>query len=158
MEIDRRILSKASRQHGILTTAELIDSVLSHRQVGARVRAGWLDRLHPGVYRIGGSVQSFEQASLAACRAIGGQVALSHRAAATIWGLGLPGPAPVEVTTGPGRSARLPHVVVHRSADLVAAQITRRPLLSASRSAGRSCLCRRNDYCRSGPIRARRQC
>ena len=125
MEIDRRILSRASFQHGVVTTQELRAAGLSHREVAARAEAGWLQRVHPGVYRIGGSVRTPEQAALAACRAIGGTVAASHRCAAALWGLELPEPAPVEVSTGSTRSSRLPGVVVHRSGDLDEGHITR---------------------------------
>ncbi len=135
MDIDRRILSRASCRHGVVTTHELIDAGLSHRQIATRVNAGWLERLHPGVYRIGGSVRTFDQLSLAACQAIGGKVAVSHRAAAMVWGLDLPEPAPVEVTVGATRSARLSAVVVHRSRDLVGAHVTRRHGLPVTKPA-----------------------
>ncbi len=126
MDADRNIAAVAARQHGLVTFTQLRASGLSERAVHARASGGRLDRIHRGVYRVGGSAPSFEQELLAACLSLGGLVAASHRAAAALWGLELPDAPVCEVTRAAGRSPRLPGVVVHRGVDLVPDHVVRR--------------------------------
>jgi len=126
MESDRRLATVAARQHGLLTRSQLRDSGFTDRAIDSRTEAGRLERVHRGVYRVAGSVGTFEQQVLAACLSLGGVVAASHRAAAELWGLELPDAPVCEVTRTSGRSARLPGVVVHRGIDLVPGHIVRR--------------------------------
>jgi very-short-patch-repair endonuclease len=127
MDADHALFALASRQHSIVTRGQLEAAGVGRRAIDERVRRGRLERVHRGVYRLPGSVTTFEQATLAACFALGGTSAASHRAAARLWGVDLgPGEDVIELSTSRPRSDRLPHVLVHRSVDLTDAQIVTR--------------------------------
>jgi very-short-patch-repair endonuclease len=124
MEIDRRISTLASRQHSLVTLTQLAELGLNTRTIGYRVEQGRLERLHRGVFRTAGAVMTNEQMALAACLAVGGLVAASHRCAAALWGLDLPLESPVEVTVLGHRAPSPRGIVVHRSVDLTEADLT----------------------------------
>lgn len=84
---DRRAASRAGRQHGIITIAQLREAGLSDDAVGERVRRGWLRRLHRGVYAVGNPRPTLEGWWTAAVFAGGEGAVLSHRSAAVLWGL-----------------------------------------------------------------------
>jgi very-short-patch-repair endonuclease len=79
------IASLAARQHGVVTTAQLLNAGVGRRSIASRVQAGWLVRLHRGVYQVGPTRARYG-AEMAAILACGG--ALSHQSAAVIWGFG----------------------------------------------------------------------
>jgi very-short-patch-repair endonuclease len=124
MSAQQQITFTAARQHGVVTLDQMRDAGLSTRQAEHRVDIGQLERLHPAVFRVAGSVATFEQEVLAACLAIGGLVAASHRSGAWMWRCELPHAPVCEVTTSNPRSQRLSSVVVHRSLDLRADHVT----------------------------------
>lgn len=104
------------RQHGVITRAQLNAVGLSDRAIQGRIRAGWLHRVHRGVYTVGSSTLSRHGYFLAAVFAVGDRGVLSHRSAAFLWGL-LPRSGPridVTVSTSGGRKVRR-LVIVHRS-------------------------------------------
>src|SRR4051794_23507549 len=107
MNAERHIRTLAANQHALVTGAQLRALGLTSGQIERRTRRGELDRLHRGVYRIAGSGPPLEQASLAACLAVGGTVAASHRCGAAIWQVDLPGATPIEASVPVGRRARL---------------------------------------------------
>jgi very-short-patch-repair endonuclease len=127
MERDHRINELAARQHSVVTAAQLRELGLSARTVDRRVQQGRLERVHQGVLRIGGSIATREQRALAACLAVGGVVAASHRCAADLWGLelGWDVEPPAELTVRASRAAAPPGVVVHRSVDLAPNDVVR---------------------------------
>ncbi len=123
--VDPAELSRlASTQHALVSTRQLQALGLTPRMIDHRVRGGHLERLHRGVYRVAGSVPTFEQRVLAACLAMNGLRAASHRSAARMWGVdpGIDTDGIELVTTGFGSDC-LPGVVVHRSLDLSADQV-----------------------------------
>ena len=77
-----------------------------------------------GVYRLSGAPITWNQRLLAGVLATGG--AGSHRAAVAVWGAELGPVPPVEVSVDRGRAPRPPGVVVHRTTNLTARDITRR--------------------------------
>jgi very-short-patch-repair endonuclease len=127
MDDERRIYELASGQRGLITHAQLRAHGLDDRAIHWRVRIGRLERVHRRVYRLGGAPTDPMQLNLAATMAVGGVVAVSHRAAAQMWGVDLPGPRTPEVTVGATRSARVAPVSagtrLHRSVDLTPDQI-----------------------------------
>jgi len=123
---ERQLAKVAAQQHALITSAQLRDLGVSVDERVHRLAVGRLQPVHRGVYRVGGSVITFEQQLLAGCLAAGGLVGASHRSAAAQWDVDLPEAPPVELSLAYGRSARLPGVQVHRSTDLTGAHIVNR--------------------------------
>lgn len=128
----------AARQHGVASIQQLRRSGLSDDAVLRRSRCGWLHRIHRGVYAVGHSGVSQEGKWMAAVLALGGGprteqrtvlgqwgAALSHRAAAGLWGL-LPagsGPIDVSIPSQGGRRSRQ-GIRMHRCVSLLPASVT----------------------------------
>jgi predicted transcriptional regulator of viral defense system len=88
--------------------------VLSPDQVRHRLRAGRLEPVRRGVYRIAGTPVTWQPSLLAACLAVPGAMA-SFRSAAALFGLdGFP-PDVLEITVPGRRRTRLEGVIVHDS-------------------------------------------
>ena len=116
----------AGCQRGIVTRAQLLNAGLSASSIDKRVKDGWLNRLHRGVYRVG-PVAAPGAAEMAAVLACGEGAVLSHRSAAGLWKL-LPYPAgnpPLEVTVPARQARKRPGIRVHRT-DRVAVDETTR--------------------------------
>lgn len=134
----QRIAEIADRQHGVVSLAQLREAGLSDDGVRARALAGYLHRVHRGVYAIGHTGLSAEGRWFAAVLAVGrgphlgGRsilerwgAAISHRSAASLWEL-LPvrdGRSDVIVHGIGGRATRA-GIRVHRSLSLVATGVT----------------------------------
>jgi predicted transcriptional regulator of viral defense system len=80
------LVGLAGRQHGVLTTQQLRAAGLGPHAIAGRVDRGWLRRAYYGVYVVG-ALESQLTAPTAALAAYGSRAILSHRTAATIWGL-----------------------------------------------------------------------
>jgi hypothetical protein len=104
----------ASRQHGVVTRAQLLGAGISAEQIRRRVRSGALLREHRGVYRAGHRAPSVEARYLAAVFACGEDALLSGRAAAHLFGLLRGGPAPAPEVSTPMKR-RVAGVTVRRS-------------------------------------------
>jgi predicted transcriptional regulator of viral defense system len=85
---------------------------MSRQAIHRRLAAGRWQEVLPGVYRVAGAPTSEEQSLMAACLWAGPGAAVSHRAAAGLWGLLEGHSTSVEITTP--RRLRHPGVVVHR--------------------------------------------
>jgi very-short-patch-repair endonuclease len=89
----------ASRQHGVVTRAQLLREGVTTHEIAGRLESGALLGEHRGVYRVGHRAPSVEARYLAAVLACGEGARLSGRAAAHLFGL-LKGRAPrAEVMT-----------------------------------------------------------
>ena len=107
------LLRSAGGSHELLRTCELLDAGVSHRRIGALVRAGTLHRVHRGVYKVGTPVLSRDATLLAAVYAVGPGSVLSHRDAAALHGLPVAARrGAVSVTSRRGRGDR-PGIRVH---------------------------------------------
>lgn len=107
----RRLLE---RQHGLITRRQAVKNEFTRGAMRWQGERGLWQQVHPGVFRLAGSLETTEQKILAACLATDGIA--SHRAAARV--LGLPNvPFALEVTAFRG-SARVKGVRVHRLASL----------------------------------------
>src|SRR5262249_36940667 len=73
---------------------------------------------HAGVYRIGAAPATTAQLRLAAVLAVDGLAAVSHRAAADLYGLWWAAPPALEITTTQEHSPDLGGGTVHRIGDL----------------------------------------
>jgi hypothetical protein len=110
---DRAIQALAGRQHGIVTAAQLREAGLTKQGVRRRLEAGWLIRLHRGVYAVGHMALTRHSHLIAAVYACGPEALASHRAAGWLWGI-LRGSQPIEVTAPRGRKGGR-GFVLHRS-------------------------------------------
>ena len=127
---DRAIARLASRQHGLVTSAQLREAGLSSAAISKRVARERLHRLHRGVYSVGFAAESLEAKWMAAVLACGHSAVLSHRSAAVLWELLRPmeGPVEVSVRTQSGRGARR-GIRLHRRAALSSEAVTLRNLI-----------------------------
>jgi very-short-patch-repair endonuclease len=108
------VTALAARQHGIVSRAQLLQLDLSDDAIASRIGAGWLCRVHRGVFTVGRQPLTLHGRYLAAVWYLGGRAVLSHRSAAVLWGL-LPESGPrVDVTVPSGARGRKA-IVVHRS-------------------------------------------
>src|SRR5687768_14718047 len=129
---DRAILTIAARQHGIVTTAQLLDAGVGRRSIARRVARGWLVRLYHGVYQVG-PVTARYGAEMAAVLACGEEAVLSHQSAAAIWGIGKRDREIHVTVAGQARRSR-PGLRVHRSLSLNAAVHNGLPLTDPART------------------------
>jgi hypothetical protein len=107
------IRALATRAHGVVTRAELLDAGLTPAEIKLRLRKGLLLPVHRGVYRVGHHASNLEARYLAAVKACGEDALLAGRAAAHLWRLikGSP-PAPEVLTSG---DRRVPGIRIHRA-------------------------------------------
>lgn len=125
----------ARRQWGLISRSQALGMMTKH-QLQLHLDNQRFLPVHPGVYRLTGSPRTWRQRAMAATLAYGAPVALSHRAAARVWGLeSIAAPDP-EVTVASGRSGRRAGILTHR-APLPARQMSERfniPVTSAART------------------------
>jgi putative AbiEi antitoxin of type IV toxin-antitoxin system/uncharacterized protein DUF559 len=76
--VDAALSALAGRQHGIVTTAQIVAAGLSQSGIRDRVKRGALHRIHRGVYSVGHASLSRFGEFLAAVLAAGPGAALSH--------------------------------------------------------------------------------
>jgi very-short-patch-repair endonuclease len=116
-------LRLAARQWGVITREQAQGLGVSERQVTRYLERGWWERLHYGVYRVGGSPLSWRQRLKAVSLWAGYGYALSHHTAGALLGFARCGEGPVELSVI--HDVRLPPpVVVHRVAALVPKDLT----------------------------------
>lgn len=84
---DARLARWAARRHNVVTVGELRTLGFRANEVAYRLRVGRLHQIHRGVYSVGVPTLTMEGRFLAAVRALGDGAALSHRAAAALFGI-----------------------------------------------------------------------
>jgi very-short-patch-repair endonuclease len=129
---DRAIVALASRQHGIVTTSQLLNAGVGRRAIARRVARGWLVPRYRGVYQVG-PVSSEWGPEMAAVLAIGDDAALSHQSAAAIWGFGRRDRVVHVTVARRGRRSRA-GIRVHQAASLNAAVHNGLPLTDPART------------------------
>jgi very-short-patch-repair endonuclease len=101
-----RLNELAERQHSVIGREQALAHGMTTRQIEGLLRAGRWAIAGRAVYRISGSVRTWEQRLFAAVLAAGLTAAASRRSAAALWRLpGFP-PGPIEVTQGRSLSVR----------------------------------------------------
>jgi very-short-patch-repair endonuclease len=111
----------ASRQHGVVSTAQLLPAGLTYEGIRRRTAAGRLHHVHRGDYAVGHRHLTFEGRCMAAVLALGEDAALSHRSAAALWRMLPPHDGPIDVTVpGDGGRGRRRGIKVHRSSTFIA--------------------------------------
>jgi REase_MTES_1575/Transcriptional regulator, AbiEi antitoxin/AbiEi antitoxin C-terminal domain len=125
-QLGREIAALAERQHGVVSREQLLELGLTDQGINRRVSDGRLHRVHQGVYAVGRPTLTTKGRFLAAAVSCGPSAALSHVAAAILWGL-LPDRGwRVDVTVPRGgQRRRRGAVIIHRSA-LPATDVTNR--------------------------------
>lgn len=115
---DRAAARVAERQHGLVTRDQARCCGLTDNEIAHRLAAGrWL-AVRPSVFVLNGVPASWEQQVRAACLATGDVAAASDLTAGRLWGLLLPAPEVIELTTPMGRQVRLSGVRHHRRSTL----------------------------------------
>jgi very-short-patch-repair endonuclease len=133
---DAVIAAIAARQHGIVTTAQLLDASLTAAGITRRVAAGRLYRVYRGVYAVGHAALSNEGRWFAAVAACGDAAVLSYRSAAELWRLLPVIGRKVHVTiAGTAGRARRNGLVVHQSSSLLSVDTTHRNGVPVTRPA-----------------------
>jgi very-short-patch-repair endonuclease len=120
--IDSAIAAIAGTQHGMITRLQLLGLGLTDGGILSRVATGRLYRVHQGVYAVGHRPISPNARAMAAVLACGAGAALSHSAAATLWGISKHWPTTLEVTAP--TQHRRPGIRTHRSHTLTPADLT----------------------------------
>jgi very-short-patch-repair endonuclease len=114
-DVEAALVARARRQHGVLTTRQLRAAGLGPHAINGRVERGWLRHVHYGVYVVG-ALESELTAPTAALAAYGPRAVISHRTAATIWGLLPPRPGnPIHITLLNANRRSRPGVKIHRA-------------------------------------------
>jgi predicted transcriptional regulator of viral defense system len=121
--LDVAVAELAERQWGVVSLGQLRALGLGERGVQHRVRAGRLRRLYRGVYAVGHGVLGREGRWMAAVLACGEGAVLSHRSAASHWGLLSSAASLIDVTAPAGRHGRR-GIRLHRSRSLDARDST----------------------------------
>jgi len=113
---EARAHAQAWEQHGLVTTEQLLALGTSDRTVSRRVRASLWQWLFPGVLRLLSSRSSaWHQQLMGMCLWLGPEAAVSHEAAANLWGLDGFEARPIEASLNRTHSGRAPSgVTIHR--------------------------------------------
>ncbi len=119
--VDSAISRLAERQHGMVSRRQLLNLGMTGSQVARRVENERLKTVRRGVYAVGHRARGLKGVWMSAVLFAGPAAVLSHRSAASLWGLGQ-WRGPVEVAsprTGRTRGCRcrglLPPPLVRRS-------------------------------------------
>jgi Transcriptional regulator, AbiEi antitoxin/Protein of unknown function (DUF559) len=112
---DQRLAQFAARRHGVVSREQLMELGFDRGTIARRVESGRLHRLYRGVYAVGHTVIPREGRWLAAVMACGDGAALSHRSAASLWGIRPSAAARLDVTVSRTSGVRSSSAIaVHR--------------------------------------------
>lgn len=115
------IAAVAATQHGLVTTAQLLERGLTRKMIKTRTHAGTLHRIHRGVYSVGTPPTTREAHWLAAVLACGPDSLLAYTAAGALWDIRASAATVIDVVS-PTRAGRSREGIrVHRAADLAEA-------------------------------------
>lgn len=127
--IDAAIAERARTTLGLLTLGQVNDLGVSRHRRRTLVDGGVLVPVSPTVYRHAAWPTSWEQSALAAVLAAGEGAVASHATAGALWRFDGIGRGAICVAVPVGRRPRSVLAVVHRSCDLVSADVERRRLV-----------------------------
>lgn len=111
---ESRVIDEARRQHGLITLDQARAQGMTTGVVRTKVTSGAWQRIRPGVYAVGATPGTWDQAVAAACLAAGEGTYASHSTAARLWGL-LPRSGRIELLTTERRRLTMPGITAHRS-------------------------------------------
>jgi very-short-patch-repair endonuclease len=121
--LELAVAELAGRQWGVVSLGQLRALGLGEGAVRWRLRSRRLHRVHRGVYAVGHRHLGREGRWLAAVLACGPGAVLSHRSAASHWGLLATSQALVDVTAARGRRGTR-DIRLHRTRSLIACDTT----------------------------------
>jgi very-short-patch-repair endonuclease len=121
--IEAELAELAARQWGVVSIEQLRSLGFGRSGVTRRVQAGRLHRLYRGVYAVGHAHLGREGRRLAAVLACGQGAVLSHRSAASHWGLLDTSSGRIDVIARRGRGGA-PGIRLHSSRSLLARDTT----------------------------------
>jgi Transcriptional regulator, AbiEi antitoxin/Protein of unknown function (DUF559) len=121
--LDRELAELVDRQWGVVSLAQLRALGLGARAAQKRAATGRLHRLYRGVYAVGDRALRVEGRRLAAVLACGPVAVLSHRSAASHWGLLATDQARIDVMAPRSRQG-VPGIRLHTSRSLDAQDTT----------------------------------
>ncbi|HET8929311.1 MAG TPA: type IV toxin-antitoxin system AbiEi family antitoxin domain-containing protein [Acidimicrobiales bacterium] len=113
----------ARPRRGIATARDLTTAGFSRHQIGSLVKRNLITPVQPGVFRVTGTLMSTRRNLVAACSSVDTLAASSHRAGLWIWDLS-DEPPPIEIVVRTEHNLERTGVIIHRSRDLEADQIT----------------------------------
>lgn len=123
MKPELKVHGLARRQASLVQRSAALELGMTEAEIEHRLRRGYWQRLHPGVYLVGVSEPSWEQRARAAVLAAPGSV-LSHRAAGRWWALDGLADEVVDLTIPHAGGARVQGAKVHRARSLSAPDVT----------------------------------
>lgn len=88
----RTIIEMAESQYGVVSRRQLLAKGVSRGVIQSRQCSGWLSSIYPGTYAVGHTRLTMRGQWMAAVLACGPGASLSHRTAASLWGLAPPPP------------------------------------------------------------------
>jgi very-short-patch-repair endonuclease len=94
----KRAWELAGRQHGVVARRQLLALGFNAREIEHRVARGRLHLVMRGVYAVGWPRLTRERRWMAAVLAGGKGAVLSHRSAATLWGIGKEKPGLIDIS------------------------------------------------------------
>ena len=118
------MVARASSRHGVIGMQELRALGLGSEAVARRVRAGWFTELFQWVYAVGHHNLTRRSYWMAATISAGAGATLAQRSAAQLQRLARLIPGPPHVLIPHRRTIERPGMVVHRTRDLPASQVT----------------------------------
>jgi very-short-patch-repair endonuclease len=110
--LDAGIAALAGRQYGVVTRTQLTKLGLGRGAIELRLRRGWLQPVHRGVYAVGHRALRGEAWWMAAVLAAGRGAALSYRSAAGLWAIRQSAGRRVEVSV-PRHRRSTPRLELH---------------------------------------------
>lgn len=125
MDPDRALRALASRQHALATKNQLRQVGISRAGARHRIATGVWEELSRRVLRLAGSAATPKQELMAAVLDVEGGAAVSHEAAAALWGLPGYWPGPLDVSRPRGTTRVRPNLgELHESTWLPAGHVT----------------------------------
>lgn len=123
----RRVAALATKQHGVVSRAQLLALGMTAHTIDAWLRRGRLIAIHHGVYAVGHASLTIHGRQLAAVLACGPTAVLSHGSAAALWELVPNQPTRIHVIVQTWAGLTAPRGVhLHRYRSLVDDDITKR--------------------------------
>jgi len=115
-DIPLRLAAIARSQAGVVSRQQVLDAGLTRGMIGAKVRSGWWEQVHEGIYKTFTGELTQDGLLWAAALYAGRDAYLSHAIAAHLNGLTTHAPSVIDVTIPASRSVRPPQgIIIHRS-------------------------------------------